>query len=149
MKPIIARSSFAPRRVKRRKPDPAILAARSKSSRRSRVASSQWGSGAKSKRGGSPQLRVTWFCAASLPGGTEECGRFGIHAASDSLSSSSFLSSASSALMRSPTSRIAAMSASAGSPCFFLRAISSLAALRRALSCSVSWSSRRRCSSTA
>jgi hypothetical protein len=51
--------------------------------------------------------------------------------------------------MRSPTSRIAAMSAAASSPRFLRAAISSLAALRRAFSCSVSWSTASRRSSMA
>ena len=139
---ISARSSRAPHPVNSRKPEPAILGARSKSSSPS-ASRSPSGAAARSRTSrGSPQVRTTWFCAASRPGGTEACGRFGIHAASASLSSSSFLSSASSALMRSPTSRIARdLARRPFSPALLLRAISSLAALRRALSCSVSWSS--------
>ncbi len=81
MKLMSARSRRAPMPVNSRKPEPEIFAARSKSRSPRFVARSQCGFGAKSNVRIVPHVRTTWFCVASEPGGTEGCGRFGIHAA--------------------------------------------------------------------
>src|SRR3989454_83567 len=104
-----SRRAAAPHRTVNR--DFAIFAARAKSRRPSASPSSSWGLGMKPNARGVPQRRTSTFCASVVPGGTDGSGRFGIWRSTRSSSASTRWSSASSALMRSPTSRIRAISA--------------------------------------
>src|SRR5437867_5179301 len=121
----------------------AIRAARSVSSP-SAAPTSSWGLGGKPNVRGSLQWRTSTLSSSPLPSGTEGCGRFGSCSASASSRSSTSFSSASSALMRSPTSRMRACSAPASSPRRLAWPIASEALLRRALRSSLSRTSRRR-----
>src|SRR5215510_14053332 len=121
----------------------AIRAARSVS-RPSAAPTSSCGFAGKSNVRGSLQWRTSTLSSSPLPSGTEGCGRFGSCNASVSSRSSTSFSSASSALMRSPTSRIRACSAPASSPRRLAWPMASEALLRRALRSSLSRTSRRR-----
>src|SRR5499427_7831296 len=121
----------------------AIRAARSVSSP-SAAPTSSWGLAGKSNVRGSLQRRTSTLSSSPLPSGTDGCGRFGSCSASVSSRSSTSFSSASSVLMRSPTSRMRACSAPASSPRRLARPMASEALLRRALRSSLSRTSRRR-----
>src|SRR5882724_5788474 len=121
----------------------AIRAARSRSSP-SAAPTSSWGLGGKANVRGSRQRRTSTLSSSPLPSGTDGCGRFGSWSASASSRASTDLSSASSPLMRSPTSRMRACSAPASSPRRLAWPISSVVLLRRALRSSLSRTSRRR-----
>src|SRR6266852_3808010 len=109
-----------------------------------RSPTSQCGLGAKSNFGGAPQRRISTLSVTKCPRGTEECGTLGmVSRRSRCLASSSPMRS-SDCLMRSETCFISAMRESAFCFPFLRRAISSLALLRWALSCSVAVMSSRR-----
>src|SRR3989442_2543034 len=137
-----SRRAAAPHRTVNR--DFAIFAARAKSRRPSASPSSSWGLGMKPNARGVPQRRTSTFCASVVPGGTDGSGRFGIWRSTRSSSASTRWSSASSALMRSPTSRIRAISPAGSSPRRFAWPIVSEARFLRALSSSLSLTRRRR-----
>src|SRR6266850_2456630 len=145
----MARSSRARGPHMTAKRDFASFAARSMSSRPRPAPTSSCGLGLKSNRRGVPQRRTSTFSSSLLPDGTDGCGRFGSWTSSASMASSTVFSSASRALMRSPTSRIRACSAPASCPAFFARPIASEAMLRWALRSSTSFRRRRRSTSLA
>src|SRR5438067_43142 len=129
--------------------DLASREARSMSSRPRSPPTSSWAFGLKSNRRGVPQRRTSTFSSSLLPGGTDGSGRFGTWTSSASMASSTAFTSASSALMRSPTSRICACSAPASWPALRARPMASEAVLRWALRSSASLMRRRRSTSLA
>src|SRR3989475_5434104 len=129
--------------------DLASREARSMSSRPRSPPTSSWAFGLKSNRRGVPQRRTSTFSWSLLPGGTDGWGRFGTWTSSASMASSTAFTSASSALKRSPTSRMRACSAPASWPALRARPIASEAVLRWALRSSASLMSRRRSASLA
>src|SRR5919108_250414 len=145
----MARSSRASGPHITAKRDFASFAARSMSSRPSASPTSSCALGLKSNRRGVPQRRTSTFSSSLLPGGTDGWGRFGTWASSVSIASSTAFTSASSALMRSPTSRIRACSALASWPALRARPMVSEAVLRWALRSSASLMRRRRSTSLA
>src|SRR5438093_7555946 len=111
----------------------AIFTARSGSSRPSASPTSSWGFGANPKARGGPQRRTSTLSSSPRPCGADSCGRLGSCATRASSCSSTCFSSASSVLMRSPTSRIRAISEEASSPRLLAWPIASEARLRSAL----------------
>src|SRR5215831_19150815 len=136
-----SRRAMPPQRTAKR--DLAIRTARSTSSPRAAPTSS-CGFGGNANVGGSLQWRTSTLSSSFLPSGTDGCGRLGSWSASASRRSSTDLSSASSVLMRSPTSRMRVCSALASSPRRLAWPIASDALLRRALRSSLSRTRRRR-----
>src|SRR5256712_2795713 len=143
-----ARSSRATPPQRTAKRALAIRAARSRSSP-SAAPTSSWGFGGKANVRGSLQWRTSTLSSSPLPSGTDGWGRFGSWSRSASRRSSTPLSSASSVLIRSPTSRVRACSAPASSPRRLAWPIASEALLRRALRSSLSRTRRRRSASSA
>src|SRR5262249_9332123 len=125
----------------------AIRAERSMSSP-SAAPTSSCGFGGNANVRGSLQWRTSTLSSSFLPSGTDGCGRLGSWSASASRRSSTDLSSASSVLMRSPTSRMRACSALASSPRRLAWPIASEALLRSALRASLSRTRRRRSASS-
>src|SRR5262245_2182384 len=125
------------------KRDLAIRAARSVSRPRAAPTSS-CGFGGNANVRGSLQWRTSTLSSSFLPSGTDGCGKFGSWSANASRRSSTDLSSASSVLIRSPTSRMRACSALASSPRRLAWPIASDALLRRALRSSLPRTRRRR-----
>ena len=126
----------AQRREAAGNPEPAILAPAGRSRMPSAAPSSQCGRGAKSNRGGSPQVRTTRLAAASPSGSLGRPGSSGTASAALVERGLDVAEPASSALTSSPEALSRAISSSAGSLARFRRATSSLAALRSALSAS-------------